>query len=201
MTLKLPDMLYIQIEDDYGDLLDSVDDIETYSWERVHRTDAVYIRAGKRVPRRAELENLQSALARAISIIHQLEAATETASVTWVGGQPMGVMAREREDRTMNDDSREIDRELFRSALNWINGLEKVASDAITRAENAEAEVTALKAWIAECHENYYELEARIAEMEAGAQWRPASEPPAEHVPVYVAFVEVPDQPQEAPAP
>lgn len=51
--------------------------------------------------------------------------------------------------------SREIGMELFRSALNWINGLEKVASDAITRAENAEAEVAALK--------------VRIAELEAAA--------------------------------
>ena len=95
MKLKLPDILYIQVEDDYGDLLSSVDDVETHSWDRVHRTDAVYIRAGKRVPRRAELETLQSELARAISIIHQLEAETENVSVMWRDGQPVGILYQE----------------------------------------------------------------------------------------------------------
>lgn len=91
MSLKLPDMLYIQTEDDYGDPWSSVDDIETYSWTRVHDTDAVYIRAGKRVPRRDELESLQRDLAHAILIIRQLAAMTEKATVIWVDGRPRGI--------------------------------------------------------------------------------------------------------------
>jgi len=92
MTLKLPDILYIQIEDPDGNIAESIDDIETYCWERVNDSDAVYYRAGKRIPRRAELENLRQDLDRAIWIIRELEKKTKDVSVIWRDGLPLGLV-------------------------------------------------------------------------------------------------------------
>lgn len=105
MTLKLPDILYIQIEDPDGNIAESIDDIETYCWERVNDSDAVYYRAGKRIPRRAELENLRQDLDRAIWIIRGLEKGNKDVSVIWHGGKPFGIW--QRDSRTRNRSNRE----------------------------------------------------------------------------------------------
>lgn len=94
MTLKLPDILYVQTENEYGEKAESLDDIETRSWERINETDAVYYRAGKKIPGRAEMENLQVELDRAIWIIRELEKKTEGVSVIWEGGLPRGLVER-----------------------------------------------------------------------------------------------------------
>ncbi len=93
MTLKLPKTLYIQTEDENGEPITSVDDIETYSWDRINNSDAVYYRAGKTIPDHFEIiDDLKMELARATTMISVLERATDKAAVMWEDGKPMSIM-------------------------------------------------------------------------------------------------------------
>lgn len=85
MTLKLPDKIYIQTEDQFGNKAESLDDIESYYWERVNDSDVVYCRVGKKVPSHAELEDLQNELERVLSVVRALEKGNK---VIWLGGKP-----------------------------------------------------------------------------------------------------------------
>ncbi|MEZ4540259.1 MAG: hypothetical protein R3C43_09820 [Chloroflexota bacterium] len=108
MTLVLPDKLYIQIENLEGNVARNLDDIETHCWERVHASDVVYVRAGKRVPGRAELAALRDQLVVARGVIESLEEYLRddpsAPSVSRLDGRPVGVWwasGGRREDKEM----------------------------------------------------------------------------------------------------